>query len=597
MARLSNPQNFRGQKLVSKQELGLGENDVIVETIVDPNIPEDQPEHKRQQIVSGLMPTLKFQGQTLGALSNSINIIGVGNVSVDENGNITLRLGENLNSSLFNNTDGTTTGTASHSGASISSVIVKNTGVKESVWKKDSTNQITATTAGKIHFNADGAEAFKLTVIGTEVTSTYVFGAITKAGYYAPAVYEEVKDEKGNIISTNITTDSAISTTAPSTAAYLSITGWQKESNEDKGATGYQANMSIIFDIAKIVEKDGSVKFNIEPLGMGAEAKTYGEKVVCYYLTDTALKPTISSFTAALTSASTVTYGGVTSLKSGTVTYTAKVADLNNPATDASNGASIQIDNTQNYAGDIAKAAQTTYDGTITQTANMTVSNTGSTYSSTHLSSGVKFIAWNINGPTELTAALTDSDGKAITAIDHYSGTPDASITTNRISLDSTDGNKISFDNAAAPGDNDLMIYHGLVGIPVTTDFSTYYGNSDTYKVPSKTERSILVHLPIAGTKAEPTLTISGSNLTTGVIGIYVSGKLSTLDKDSALILGTAGGIKNGNAADNNSATSRTIKLTYLGAGKAALTEASGAYIKIVLSSSSTAKIKSIAIG
>lgn len=195
----------------------------------------------RKTITPSLMPTLKFQGKNVGNLANSINIIGVGNVSVDENGNVTLRLGENLNSSLFNNTDGTTTGTAEHFGATTSSVIVKNTGAKESVWKKGSTNKITATTAGKIHFNADGAEAFKLTVTGgTDITSAYVFGAITGAGYYAPAVYEEVKDEKGNIISTNITTDSVISTTtAPSTAAYLYITGWQKESNEDKGATGY----------------------------------------------------------------------------------------------------------------------------------------------------------------------------------------------------------------------------------------------------------------------------------------------------------------------------------------------------------------------
>lgn len=588
MPRFSNPQNFLGQKLVSREQLGLNGISGIVAIDVDDT---------RKTITPSLMPTLKFQGKNVGNLANSINIIGVGNVSVDENGNVTLRLGENLNSSLFNNTDGTTTGTAEHSGATTSSVIVKNTGAKESVWKKGSTNKITATTAGKIHFNADGAEAFKLTVIGTEVTSTYVFGGITGAGNYAPAIYEEVKDEQGNVISTNITTNSVISTTVPSTAAYLSITGWQKESNEDKGATGYQANMSIIFDIAKIVKKDGSVKFRIEPLGMGTEAKAYGEKVVCYYLTDTALKPTISSFTAKLTDASTVTYGGVTSLKSGTVTYAAEVSNLNNPATDASNGASIQIDNTANYAGDIAKGAQTTYDGTITKTASMAVSSTGSTYSSAQLSSGVKFIAWNINGSTELAAALTDNAGNAITAIDHYSGTPHASITTNRISLDSTDGNKIDFENDAAPGANDLMIYHGLVGQPVTTNFSTYYGNSDTYKVPSAAERSILVHLPVAGTKAEPTLTINGSNLTNGVIGIYVSGKLSTLNADSALTLGTAGGIKNGNAADNNSATARTIKLTYLGAGKAALTEASGAYIKIVLSSSSTAKISSIAIG
>jgi hypothetical protein len=39
------------------------------------------------------MPDLSFQGRSVGKLAKSVNIIGVGNVAVDEDGNITLRLG------------------------------------------------------------------------------------------------------------------------------------------------------------------------------------------------------------------------------------------------------------------------------------------------------------------------------------------------------------------------------------------------------------------------------------------------------------------------------------------------------------------------
>ena len=52
-------------------------------------------------------PEVLFQGESIGNLFTSINIIGIGNVTRDHStGQITLRLGENLNCSLWNGTDG-----------------------------------------------------------------------------------------------------------------------------------------------------------------------------------------------------------------------------------------------------------------------------------------------------------------------------------------------------------------------------------------------------------------------------------------------------------------------------------------------------------
>lgn len=352
--------------------------------------------------------------------------------------------------------------------------------------------------------------------------------------------------------------------------------------------------MSIIFDIAKIIKKDdvnqdGIVNFKIEPLGMGSEAKEYSKNNICYYLTDTTTKPKINTFTAKLTSASTVTYGGVTSLKSGTVTYTAEVADLNNPATDASNGASIQINNTADYAGDIAKGAQTTYDGTITKTASMAVSSTGSTYSSAQLSSGVKFIAWNINGSTELAAALTDNAGKAITAIDHYSGTPNSSIlgTGNRKALTSTDSEKVAYVDASAPGATDLMVYHGALQYPSAFISNSYYANT-SYVAPSTTgDKEALFWFSAAGTEKGGTLTINGSGLTTNVKSVVLGNSVGNLlDITSTAGIGTA---------PSKTATKLTFPYTFKTEADE-ITAATGCWVKIVLSGSG-AKITSITRG
>ena len=45
------------------------------------------------QVRAEYMPNLAFQGKNVGKLAKNVNIIGVGNVTVDEEGNVTLRLG------------------------------------------------------------------------------------------------------------------------------------------------------------------------------------------------------------------------------------------------------------------------------------------------------------------------------------------------------------------------------------------------------------------------------------------------------------------------------------------------------------------------
>lgn len=570
MPKINNPQNFKGEDLITNESLGLEAGKALVES---------------GKVKPDFMPSIALNQTEIGDMQQKIQFIGNCGVRFDEaTGTIIIRVGDNLNSSTFNTEDGQTSGIAYYSDNSNTypaTRITSTNGTVNNVWLKGSADKITIKTAGKIHFDDAENTKFTLLVKTAAGDNTYVFGGITGAGYY--------------------TNGSAVLETVPTAPAYLQVTEWAQETKTEEGATGYEANVTFTFNLTELATENGSVQFRIETTGT-AGAANYPAKsgeyhTVCFYLTDNSTQPSISNVSAVLTDETTQTWSGITSVRTGTVTYSASVENLNIPATDVAAGASIEIDNTGNYAADITKYAQTIYSGPIAnKTGALISSSDGTTYGSSNFTDGVTFTAWNINGSDTAKASLLDTNGNAITTMDVYNGTPNASITTNRITATSTDDDIVAFDNEAAIGETDVMIYHGQAQWPVSTDFSTYYKNAG-YKVPTGTkDRILLVKLAVAGTKAQPTLTLTGSDLTS-IKGIYVSSSIATLDADNALMLSTAGGIKDGAAADNGSKTARTIKLTYLGVGKVSLTEASGAYIKIVLASGDTAKISSITIG
>ena len=109
----------------------------------------------------------EFNPITIAAIDNAtgsddfskVKFIGDCKVSYGTDGQIIIRIGENLNSSTFHNTDGKTDGTATktHSGTKIATLTGESS--SKTVWLKG-TNTVTVTTNGKIHFD-DTTNTFK----------------------------------------------------------------------------------------------------------------------------------------------------------------------------------------------------------------------------------------------------------------------------------------------------------------------------------------------------------------------------------------------------------------------------------------------------
>lgn len=488
MPKINNPQNFAGETLISKEALGLASDDVLA---TSRTAGSEQVEDK--VIKADYLPEIVFNNKGTDetkTMGPKIKFIGNCNVVQDPStGELTIRIGDNLNSSTFNNTDGITTGTATYADNTTSyptTRITKAAG-SQSIWKKGTNDVVTITTTKnqqgtleKIHFDDAEKTIFTVKVTSAGTTTTYTCGPVTGNGTFGSA------------------------------PCLLTVTNWAKETRSDEGATGYMANISIALTLSSIVTTEGSVSFEVSCTGT-AGALAYKPAAVAYFIVDGTTAPAVSNFTAKLTAHTTQTYGGITSVKSGTVTYAATVANLNAPATDVAGGASIQVTN-DGFAAGVSKAAQTTYDGTITKTGALTT--TTKTYATGDFDA--TFTAWNINSSASASATLTDASGNAFTKLYVDASVPNASIlSTNRVTLASTTkADKVAYADAAAPGADDLMVYQGKLQYPQAFIDNTVFGNSG-YTAPSTTgDKAALFWFAAAGTEPNGILTINGSGLT-----------------------------------------------------------------------------------
>lgn len=458
------------------------------------------------------------------------NIKFIGNCAVRKStdGSLIIRIGDNLNSSTFNTKDGQTDGTASMTRANNGSAVRVNgadSATANVIRKGVGTNNATITTAEKIHFDDNASTVLKLTVKSASgaTTNEYSFGPITGNGYYAAGA--------------------GVSQSAPSDAVYLQITGFKEEAKTAEGATGYEGKPSFMVKLDSLGLADGTVQVRVDSVSGTEGAANYpvaddAFQTVCYYINDTKTKPTASGAKLVLpevNTTNTVTYAGITSFRAGTYTYSVTVGDMANPATDASNGASIQFDNTKNFCGDIEKTQVTTYSGEI--------SKTGSTWTTgAYTGIGDNSVAgnvWNINGATAFTGGIYESGGtKKVTAIDVYTGTPDSTVTkANRRNLDGT-----VFDDAANCGQNDLMLYHGAIQYPVSNITTAFVGNGSYVPPTASGDKKALFYFTAAGTEKGGTITINGTNLDSlNVTSVKLgNSKDNVLDVTSTAGIGTA---------------------------------------------------------
>lgn len=319
------------------------------------------------------MPDLKFQGQDVGKLAKSINIVGVGNVTVDDDGNVTIRLGENLNSSSFNTKDSSeTNGTASASYTTTGTRTLAD-GTSANIWLLG-TNTVTITTAGKIHFD-DTTTTFVL-VVGDK---TFTLGPISKSDTY---------------------------TDAAQAGAKLVVTNWGAEAKAATGATGYSANVTFTINIEALGFADGYVDLSLKHMKAGAiVGKEYAVSNMFYLVNETTQKAnaTAATVTLSATASNVKVLSGVSYLTGGTVTYTATVDHVGVPATNGATTSPVTFD-CAGWAVD--KTADVAYNAT---SASATASLVTGQYAST--ATTVTATAKNINGAgTTASASL----GKAL---------------------------------------------------------------------------------------------------------------------------------------------------------------------------------------
>ena len=491
---------------------------------------------------------------------SKVKFIGDCKVSYGADGQIVIRIGENLNSSTFNNTDGKTIGTATKTHSGTKTATLTGESSSKTVWLKG-TNTVTVTTTGKIHFDDNTTNTFKLTIKGKDangdVTKVFTFGEITGNKTYSDATL---------------------------TGATLTVSNFAQETNTSAGATGYEGNVSFSIDVHSLGFTDGYVSLEIQQFGT-AQAKVYTADNMFWLITDTTTKASVSNVIAKWSSdPTTYTESGITTIKSGTVQYSAILADISNPASQNAGNSYVQLTNTKDFAADLSNQTVSIDSTSISKT---TTTLTSGFYADT--ANCLSVSASNINGSAgTVTGSLYATDGTTLMQkLDIYTGSTDSSIT--EANRRTTDGQ--AWDSTAALGANDLQVYHGYIQYPANTNFSganNANANRD-YTALQSGEKYIILYYSAAGTQKGGSITLTGSNLNNGNIsGVVLGNSLNNLKDITSLTgIGTNPVV---------SASSASFPYTFK-AEADNITSATGCYVKISFKAGSTAKISKVTRG
>ena len=239
MPRISNPQNFKGENLISKEEIGLASGDVLVVS---------------GQVASGFLPEFTGYADPVSGTSKvytkapftgpNINFIGDCTMIVEKDGSITIRIGDNLNSSNFGTKDGVTSGVDTVSVTSPSTTanaylsgtsVVAISGGNYSIDTK-SANSV-------IHFDSQTVAGFKVVVNDAGTNKTYFFGPIdmtTGVSSGKKTFTAKLTDASGAVQS----------------GVTLEISDWGPEPTA--GATGWKGNIKFTIPAASIAGGDAS---------------------------------------------------------------------------------------------------------------------------------------------------------------------------------------------------------------------------------------------------------------------------------------------------------------------------------------------------
>lgn len=399
------------------------------------------------KVAATYLPDVALKGSVVSqGIGQKINFVGNCNITRDAAGNITIRIGDNLNSSCFNNTDSKeTVGTASASYATSGVNKTLADGTKKSIALLGD-NTVTIITAGKIHFDNIADNTFVVTV----GSKSYTFGPVTANGYYTAGATAPVA-------------------TAPTAEAYLYVSNLGAEAKTEEGATGYSGNIQIKIFVHDLEFADGYVTFSVKQTGTeGSQDFTVANAF--YLVNDTTTKANATAASVTLTSTSAKTLSGVSYITAGTVSYSATVENVGNPATYNQNNSPVSFTN-NTWAN--SASADVAYNATSASKTTTTLK------SGQFADPSVTVSAKNINGQgTTATAKL----GKAIlidtTAVTASTATVEYFDTeAKRLKEDFTAWSSADSLADGAAGAEGLMVCKGYLCYPA----GNYTGTNDGF--------------------------------------------------------------------------------------------------------------------
>ena len=406
------------------------------------------------------LPDVALKGVNVAeGMGKKINFIGNCAVLVDASGNLTIRIGDNLNSGCFMVTgDGQTNGKATATlkngttnNYSIPSKTLAN-GTSAKVWMYNATaNTITIATAEEIHFDepAEGSTAIG-SFVATVGTKTYTFDIdLADFGYNKAA--------DGTV---TFTKSSKSYGTAP---AVLTLSGFGLEAKAADGATGFSGKISLVLNVEDMGLATGDVAVKLVQNGT-AGAKDFVMDTF-HYENDTTTKPTAAMSSLTLTNVKAKQLSGVVHLTAATVNYTAaNITNIATPATANTSNSPVTF-TTSGWAG--AGSANINYNAT-TASATSTTLVTG-----VYASPNATVKASNVNGAGAASAAMALTGASAlsidVTANEGTTGVLAEYFDSEAYRLD--DNMDAWYSSISLATVNGLQLYKGTLVYP-SVDFS-----------------------------------------------------------------------------------------------------------------------------
>lgn len=450
-----------------------------------------------------------------------IKFIGNCKLTDDGKGNLVLRIGDNLNSSNWNSTDGQTDATAASAYPASSSVsvapgVLTGDGDGGSYPLLRDTGTVTASTAeddALVHFENATDTYFALDVTSGGVSKRLYFGKVSANGEYA-ARDGSLEGEEVDGVS-------------------MTVSSFGEETKSAEGATGYCGSVSFSVSMASLrsLAGEGSATVSIEKIshvhpteGMfeyGFDGKTFA----VFNSADASIVPSVGSVSYAVKGTAKVISGVTYYTTASTVTVNASgVKNVGYPANggtkidcDSEGGSNWFSDFTSNSTDEFTSwntsldaemswqsAAKTLNKGVHdTPTAEVAGVNANATGTAKLSPVGEKLLVCDANG------SVTSSSGSILES--------------SRLQSDLS----TAWDSDSILGDSDLQVYDKQVVYP-STDFTGYNGVADQpdYSSSSGT-RHFYVKLAKTGTVMGGTVTLTTTVNPSTVSGFKVelSGK------------------------------------------------------------------------